>query len=48
MMQTTDFRDLNNISHFWGLNCPWIRRVLFQGQMRSRIEVVVTENLVGV
>jgi hypothetical protein len=40
MMQATDFRDLNNISHFWGLNCSWIRRVLLQRQMRSRIEVV--------
>ena len=39
-MQATDFRDLNNISHFWGLNCSWIRRVLLQRQMRSRIEVV--------
>ena len=40
MMQATDFRDLNNLSHFWGLNCSWIRRVLLQRQMRSRIEVV--------
>ena len=40
MMQATDFRDLNNIPHFWGLNCSWIRRVLLQRQMRSRIEVV--------
>jgi hypothetical protein len=40
MMQATEFRDLNNISYFCGLSCSWIRRVLLQRQMRSRIEVV--------